>query len=390
MAGLEFSLPYNGDPRVLDAQLALNGRGGNRVREVYLNVPQEVAGSGRAGGSDRMTEEGFLRVAERAHAAGVGVDMTMNATCGGSEWYGEEQVGRLVGFVRRMHEEHGVEAVTLANPFHIERVREACPDIEISASVLAEIDCVSRAQAFADAGATTFTPATSINRDLKLLAAIAKRTGLEVKLMVNEGCLYKCPYRLFHMNLISHRSQEARPEGEAFSFACGERIERDAAEVFRSNWVRPEELGLYAKAGAARFFKVVGRDMLASKVMRCCRAYLDEDYDGNLLDLLCSSIGFYNVEKSACVDNKALGASGYFKRLSTCNRKCYDCAYCSELAEKYLRYGWVTEENLYDMGQGRMAEMIKARFGGRYPACPDMTSKPRPAGAGAPQPRRVS
>ena len=191
MAGLEFSFPYNGDISVLDAQLALNARGDNRVREVYLNIPQEIAGSGRAGGSDRMTEDEFVRIADRIHAAGAAGDMTVNATCGGSSWYDEDVVRRLVEFVRRMYEDHGVEAITLANPFHIEQVRAACPNIEISASVLSEIDCVSRAQAFADAGATTFTPATSINRDLKLLATISRRCGLEVKLMVNEGCLYK-------------------------------------------------------------------------------------------------------------------------------------------------------------------------------------------------------
>lgn len=380
MSGLAFSLPYNGDIATLGAQLAMNGRNGNRVREMYLGVPQEIAGSGRAGSEGRLSIDDFVATVDRIHAAGVGVDMTMNATCGGSEWYGEEHVARLVGFVRTMHEEHDVEAVTLANPFHIERVRAACPDIEISASVLAEIDCMSRAQAFADAGATTFTPATSINRDVKQLAAIRRATGLEVKLMVNEGCLYKCPFRLFHMNLISHRSKEGEAEGQDFSFACGDRIARDPAEIFRSNWVRPEELALFAKAGAASYFKIVGRDMLASKVLRSCGAYLDESYDGNLLDLMCSSVGFYNVEKSAFVDNKALGSSGYFKRLSTCNRKCHDCTYCSELAAKYLRYGWVTEENLRDMGQGALADSIKRRFGGRYPKCPDMSATPREIG----------
>ncbi len=70
MAGLEFSFPYNGDPSVLDAQLALNGQAGNRVREVYLNVPQEIAGSGRAGGNDRMTEDEFVRIAKTIHACG--------------------------------------------------------------------------------------------------------------------------------------------------------------------------------------------------------------------------------------------------------------------------------------------------------------------------------
>ncbi len=373
MAGIEFSFPYNGDDTVLDRQLAMNGRGGNRVREIYLGVPQEIAGSGRAGARGRITVEGFVRVVDRIHAAGVRVDMTMNATCGGGAWYDDDHAGRLVSFIRTMHEDHGVEAVTLANPFHIEQVRAACPDIEISASVLSEIDCISRAQAFADAGATTVTPATSINRDLKQLAQMRKVSGLEIKLMVNEGCLYKCPYRLFHMNLISHRSKDAEAEGKDFSFACGNLIEHNPAELFRSNWVRPEEQALYAKAKAATFFKIVGRDMLASKVLRACAAYMDESYDGNLLDLLCSSVGFYSVDKSAFVDNKALGASGYFKRLSTCNRKCHDCTYCNELAARHVRYGWVTEENLRDTGQDALADMVKARFGGHYPVCPNMS-----------------
>lgn len=376
MPSLDFSLPYNGDAATLDRLLAMNGRGGNRVREIYLGVPQDIAGSGRAGSAGRLSHEEFVALVDRIHAAGVRVDMTMNATCGGGDWYADERSGKVVSFIRAMHEEHGVEAVTLANPFHIEKVRAACPDIEISASVLAEVDCVSRAQAFARAGATTVTPATSVNRDLKTLAAMHRVAGLEIKLMVNEGCLYKCPFRLFHMNLISHRSKEADREGEGFSFACGDVLGRDPAELFRSNWVRPEELARYAEVGIA-FFKVVGRDMLASKVLRACGAYLDEDYDGNLLDLMCSSVGFYNVEKSAQIDNKALGASGYFERLSTCNRACHECDYCSKLARRFVRYGWVTEENLRDMGQDRMADMIKARFGGRYPVCPDLSETPR-------------
>ena len=383
MAGHDFSLPYNGERSTLDRQLAMNGQGGNHVREIYLNVPQDIAGSGRAGANDHLTMEEFIEVIDHVHAAGVGVDMAMNATCGGGDWYDEEQVKRICDFVSEMHHEHGVEAVTLANPFYIARVHEACPTIEIAASVLADIDCMQRAQVFADAGARVVTVDTSINRDLKLLAQIHRRTGLEIKLMVNEGCLYKCPYRKFHMNLISHRSKEAQAEGKDFSFACGDLIKADPAELFRSNWVRPEELELYEKAGVTTYFKVVGRDMLASKVLRACEAYLNEEYDGNLLDLLCSSSGFYSVEFGARIDNKALDTSGFFKRLSTCNRKCYDCTYCDELVEKYVRYGWVSEENLRDMGQGHMADAIKARFGGRYPACPTLSKKPGEYGAQA-------
>ena len=48
-----------------------------------------------------------------------------------------------------------------------------------------------------------------------------------------------------------------------------------------------------------------------------------------------------------------------------------------------MRYGWVSEENLRDMGQGGMADAIKARFGGRYPVCPTPSKKPGEYGAAA-------
>lgn len=78
--------------------------------------------------------------------------------------------------------------------------------------------------------------------------------------------------------------------------------------------------------GITSFFKIVGRDMMPSKVLRCTEAYLDESYDGNLFDLLCSSIGYYGIEFRAHIDNKALGRTNFFKRTSTCNRQCQRCA----------------------------------------------------------------
>ncbi len=74
--------------------------------------------------------------------------------------------------------------------------------------------------------------------------------------------------------------------------------------------------------------------MMPSKVLRCTEAYLDESYDGNLFDLLCSSIGYYGIEFRAHIDNKALGRTNFFKRTSTCNRQCQRCAYCAELADE--------------------------------------------------------
>lgn len=373
MAGLEFSMPFNDDARTLAATLAMNGRNGNKVREIYMNAPHEIAGSGRA--ASPMNMDKFVRLVDIIHERGARVDITMNSTCEGSGWYEDESVERTVGFVRDMHENHGVEAVTLANPFLISAVRRACPDMEISASVLSDIDCYSRAKVFAEAGANVMTVDTAINRDIKLLGQIVRGLGVEIKLMVNEGCLYKCPYRKFHMNLISHKSREKADEGNGFSFACGDLVAADPANIFRSNWVRPEELEKYA--GVTNYFKIVGRDMLRSKVLRCEEAYMDQSYAGNLLDLLCSSVGFFGVDKSARIDNKALGATSYFKRLATCNRQCHTCDYCDRLAQQFVRYGTVTEENLLDLGQYAIVDSVKRQFGGTFPVCTEYSETPR-------------
>lgn len=372
MAQLEFSVPYNGDAATLRQLIALQRRNGNVIREIYLNAPQAITGSGRVGNVTTLDE--FVGVVSVIREAGIRVDITMNSTCDGGDWYVEETLNRQIGFIRDMHEQHGIEAVTLANPFLIEQARQTCPNLEISASVLADIDCFSRAEAFALAGATTMTVDTSINRDLKLLRQIREKLGVELKLMVNEGCLNKCPYRKFHMNLISHKSHEERDEGNAFSFACGDIIGRDAGQIFKSNWIRPEDMRRYE--GITSFFKIVGRDMMPSKVLRCTEAYLDESYDGNLFDLLCSSIGYYGIEFRAHIDNKALGRTNFFKRTSTCNRQCQRCAYCAELADELLGYGWITREMLEDMGQTSMIAAIEAQFGGSYPVCRSFSKTP--------------
>lgn len=363
MAHLEFSVPYNGDRATLAQLLALRGEHGNTVREIYLNAPQAITGSGRVG--NPTTTEELIATVETIHGAGIRVDLTMNSTCDGGDWYAPETLARQIGFIRTMHEEHGVEVVTLANPFLIEQARAACPHLEISASVLADIDCFSRAEAFARAGATTLCVDTSINRDLKLLRQIRQNLAVELKLMVNEGCLNKCPFRKFHMNLISHKSQEEEGEGTSFSFACGDIIGRDGGQIFKSNWIRPEDLRRYE--GVTNFFKIVGRDMMPSKVLRCATAYLNESYDGNLFDLLCSSIGYFGIEFRAHIDNKALDRTGFFKRTSTCNRQCHRCTYCADLADELLGYGWITREMLEDLGQGATADAIAAQFGGVYP-----------------------
>jgi collagenase-like PrtC family protease len=328
------------------------------IREVYLSGPQEYSGSGRV--TDKIDLDQFLAVVNRIHGEGLRVDLVMNSTCEGIDWYSPDVIKRKVEYIGEMHERYGIEAVTISNPIYIREVRNQLSDIEINASVLADIDCVHRASIFAKEGANTIIVDVNIQRDMRLLRQIKKVTGSELKLMVNEGCLYKCPYRKFHMNYISHRSQEIAFEGYEFSGSCGQVTINDSSQIFKSCWIRPEDVAKYRKV--THFFKIVGRDMLKSKVLRTTRAYLEQSFEGNLLDLLCSNIGYYNVRYSAYVDNKSLDREGFFEKVISCSRNCVECSYCKNLTDKLVRYGRVTVENLEDIGYTELAEQMKNKL----------------------------
>ena len=352
MTGLDFSIPYNaGLPEaphgaeVLEEVFKLKKVSNNRIREIYLSGPQEYSGSGRITPEINLNE--FIGIVDRIHKEGIRVNLVMNPTCGGSDWYSPKVLNETIEYLRKVHEDHGVEAVTIANPLYIKEVRRRFPDIEICASVLGDIDCVQRAVIYSKAGANTITPDVNINRDLKLLKQIKEVTGAELKLMVNEGCLYKCPFRKFHFNYISHVSKESSG-WEYFLPYCHQVITEDLSQILKSCWIRPEDTGKYGEVTS--FFKIVGRVLPKSKGIRANRAYLEESWDGDLLDIVCSSLGAFGMKYATYLDNKNLGKYKFFEKVTSCDRDCYRCSYCEELAGKVIGLGRFTEEKMEDKG----------------------------------------
>lgn len=349
---VEFSAPYNDDPETLTELFRLSKLGNNRVREIYLSGPQEYSGSGRVTPEIDINE--FAEIVDKIHNEGIRVNLILNSTCEGSEWYSQEVVSSTMEYLRQVHEELGVEAITIANPLYIKEVRRRFPDIEICASVLGDIDCVERAVQFSRAGANVITPDVNINRDLELLKEIKRVTGAKLKLMVNEGCLYKCPFRKFHFNATSHVSKEVGKVGVDVSFAdffgaCSQVISEDLSQILKSGWIRPEDVRKYSEITS--FFKVVGRAQLRSFVIRATKAYLEESWGGDLLDIVSGGSKRFSLTYGAYLDNKSLEKYKFFEKVTTCDHRCGQCGYCEELAEQLIELGVVTPEKAEDFVQ---------------------------------------
>ena len=353
---MEFSVPYNGDVNLIPQLAALRDCNGARIREVFLSGPQEHSASGRIAHNGNIVQ--FADVVEKIHGAGMRVNLVMNSTCEGIGQYSDQYAEWLREYTRFMVGELGVDAFTVANPYAMAIIHEEAPQAEIAASVLCDVDCVERALAFKRLGATVVTPDVSINRDLRMLQRIKDEAGLELKIMVNEGCLHKCPYRKFHFNAMSHVSANAAHlghglsldrfkaqvdyvAGKTFFSMCGADLLQDPSQILKSGWVRPEDLGAYADVSS--FFKVSGRTTPTHVVVRMVRAYMEQSWDGDLLDIMDSSLRAHSLNHGYSLDNRALGSADFFAHVSNCDRHCADCGFCDRLARKVIVQSGLTD-----------------------------------------------
>ena len=352
MGNLEFSVPFNNDPNTLDALLQIKEQNGNSIREIYLSGPQEFSGAGRI--APDMEFDGFVKIVDRIHQAGIRVNLLLNSICEGSDWYTSGVLKSTMEYLRRAHEEHGVEAVTIANPLYVREVRRRFPDIEICASVLGDIDCVSKAVIFRKAGADVITPDVNINRNLKLLQRIKEVTGAQIKLMVNEGCLFQCAFRKFHFNYISHKSRKPempsgiKAEDNVFSLNCIQVSKSDPSQILKSGWIRPEDARKYSSVTG--YFKLVGRTSSHSMVLRTVNAYMQESWEGDLLELMAGNLYSVGMSHLLHLDNKSLDEFHFVDQVLSCDKECSTCKYCEELVKKLLQRGVFTPEKMADLG----------------------------------------
>jgi collagenase-like PrtC family protease len=352
MGPLEFSVPYNNDPETLSEIFRFKAHAGNCMREIYLSGPQEFSGAGRIAPEMDFTE--FAGIVEKIHKEGIRVNLLLNSICEGADWYSPGVLKSTTDYLTRAHQEYGVESVTIANPMYIREVRRRFPDLEICASVLGDIDCVQKAVIFRKAGADVITPDVNINRDLSLLKRIKDKTQAEIKLMVNEGCLFRCPFRKFHFNYISHKSRqpgkgkEVKSEDNVFSLNCIQLSKNDPSLLLQSGWIRPEDLRKYNEITS--YFKLVGRTSSRSMVVRCVDAYLGESWKGDLLELMAGNLYSVGMSHLMHLDNKILDEIGFFDKVTSCDKECDVCDYCSALAAKLIQRGVFTPAKIEDLG----------------------------------------
>jgi collagenase-like PrtC family protease len=267
---------------------SLDALEGTSVDALFGKLPFDVVGGARPGFVLPQVDRNYVeRYIKACHERGLEFSYLLNAPCLGNLQYSKKGYGQLVELLEWI-DKSGTDAVTIGLPYLIDLVRKRFPRLKVKVSTTARVNTVRKALQYEDMGVEEIIIDEHINREFKTLEAIRKAVKCNLELIVNNICLWQCPYNYEHVNHDGHASREGEEEDYCYlqypGYLCLYRKLTDPVELLKSPWIRPEDIPHYEAIGYERF-KITERFKRTSLLLEHVKAYENRRYDGNLLDL---------------------------------------------------------------------------------------------------------
>lgn len=284
---------------------------------------------------------------ENADKHGIAIRYTLNQSCIDSiQEFKRNWDGKLKDDVTELHA-LGVHEWTVTSPLLVELLHDLFPTDFIEVSTIAECATPEDAMRWMELGVKGVNIATSINRDFAMINAI-QETGIEVSLLANEACLFRCPWRRECYNLSSHNSQRSEELFVFYPFSrCNEVRMAKPVEWLRSRMVLPQWMKLYQSNLGVNWFKVAYRTHPIEVAMPILEAYMAQYHGGNLLALWPTIARLGDTEEpkdKTYISCKELDKSDFLPYFIENGRSCADldcegCGYCESILNKTLIKG---------------------------------------------------
>jgi len=261
---------------------------GTSVDALFGKLPFDIVGGARPGfvlpQIKRKDVEAYIKA---CHDRGLEFSYLLNAPCLGNLQYSKKGYGQLIELLEWI-DRSGADAVTVGIPYLIDLVKKRFSRLKIKVSTTARVNTVRKALQYEDIGVEEIIIDEHINREFKTLEAIRKAVKCNLELIVNNICLWQCPYNYEHVNHDGHASREGEEEQYCYlqypGYLCLYRKLTDPVELLKSPWIRPEDIHHYEAVGYEHF-KITERFKRTPLLLENVRVYENRRYDGNLLDL---------------------------------------------------------------------------------------------------------
>lgn len=282
---------------------------GEQIGEVYLPLPVLEVGSGRPlQPSDYLLDfikSGVLPISVLVNP----IVLTEDA---------RDIAPELIEAVRRLRGTACVRGATVANADLGRQMREAFPDLTLTASTLMDIARPNQVLMIADIF-DALVPSSRIMRDLPALSALREAFSGRIRLIVNEGCLPGCPFRTQHFFEMAHA------EGDPPSL-CEDLLAREPWLRVTGSFVLPQHLHLYH--GVFDELKLAGRVTLRDpdRYLSVLGAYVEGRVS------LPAEIGGgpASIREPINIDED------FFAATLTCDHGCHECRLCRDYYENAL------------------------------------------------------
>ncbi|MHA1466458.1 MAG: U32 family peptidase [Promethearchaeota archaeon] len=323
------------------------------VTDLYGVADHSIVGGGRPSFLlKNISDEEIAEYISRVHKNKMEFSYLLNAPCMDNLEYDPHYHKELLKYIQWISD-IGTDNVIVTIPFLIQLIKEQFPKLKIRVSTIAHVNSVNRAKFYEMLGASEITPDVMINRDFKTLENIQKAVKCKIVLLLTDGCLYQCPFRYYHYNIVGHSSQTHQQFDRNYIDTCILNCSvikfSNPTEVIKARWIRPEDLSHYEAIGINKF-KIAGRRMSTEWIVRAVKAFSSRKYEGNLIDIIQGFSMTVGVEKDPnakltetvlkesksklIIDNTKLdGFIDFFKK-QNCIAMCNECNYCEEWAEK--------------------------------------------------------
>ncbi len=316
---------------------------GTSVDAVFGKLPFDIVGGARPGfllpQIKRKDVETYIKA---CHDRGLEFSYLLNAHCLGNLQYSKKGYGQLIELLEWIDQARA-DAVTIGIPYLVDLVRKRFPHLKIKISTTARVNTVRKALQYEDMGVEEIIIDEHINREFKTLEAIRKAVKCNLELIVNNICLWQCPYNFEHVNHDGHASREGEEDQYCYlqypGYLCLYRKLTDPVELLKSPWIRPEDISHYEAIGYD-CFKITERFKRTPLLLENGRAYdlkyfIQPEHVNIMKISELEKVFDLEVRELIQLDNKKLdGFIEHFKERDCNQISCSSCRYCETFFEK--------------------------------------------------------
>lgn len=245
-----------------------------------------------------IDKHSFVHYVNELYKIHVGFNYTLNSSFIGGKGAILAQESEIRDYISFLVSS-GVKTITVTLPYMAEIVRSVSQSVGIEVSTIAHIDSVTQVKVWLEKyGINKICVSLNKNRDISFLSRLAEYCDTHdiiVTLLANEFCgngLFSdginsttgCIFRDHCYQLHSIGYDEMCIIGNDYPMGDCVKSRNHIISWLKLNYIRPEDVQLYNGIGI-NHFKITGRTGGVAYIEKIARAYMAEDYNGNLLEL---------------------------------------------------------------------------------------------------------